>query len=212
MRIMGLSLVAVFAVAAVFAGSASAKAGLVLKTAAGPLAPGAEVKAFSSDLTFTTEAGALECTKNTLTGTLANNNASKDKGSITTESSTGEGTGFGSACKTSTPFGPAGIESVHLAWPIEFSTKGVATVKKGAGGKIAFISTFVAAPGEPKCQYETAKVLSSFNATLGSGPITLTTTEQLFKKNKKASNEACPATGKLNGTFTMTSGGEPVED
>jgi hypothetical protein len=210
MRIMGLSLMAIFAVAAVFAGSASAKTVLTLKTAAGPIAPGSGIEAFSSDLTFTTEAGKLECTKNKLDGILETNGAAKDKGKITTESSTGEGTGFGTACKTSTPFGPTTIAPSGLPWPTEFNTKGVATVK--GTKKVTFTSTFVAAPGEPKCTYEAAKVLSAFNATAGSGVITLTTTEQLFKKNKKTSNEACPATGKLNGTFKVFSGGEAVED
>ena len=207
MRIMGLSLVAVFALTAVFAGAAFGKATPVtLKTAKGPLPAGAPITASSSDLTFTTEAGKLECTKNILEGTLTNNGSTKDKGTITAESSTGEGTGFGSACKTSTPFGPAAIEPGHLPWSVEFSNKGVATVK---GKKVSFTSTFVAAGGA-KCTYESAKVLSSFS-TAG-GPVTLTTTEQLFKVNKKTSNEACPPTGKLNGHFTLTSGGETVED
>jgi hypothetical protein len=211
MRIMGLCLVAVFAIAAVFAGGASAKTVLTFKTAGkGALKGGDAITAESSDLKFTTEAGSLECTSNVLNGTLANNEAAKDKGSITAESSTGE-IGFGTACNTSTPFGPAAIESVHLPWNVEFKSNGQSFVKKGPNGKVAFKSKFILAPGEPECEYEAAKVISLFNPAAGSGPVELTTTEQVFKKNKKASNEACPATGKLNGHFTVSSGGEAVE-
>ena len=72
MRIMGLSLVAVFALAAVFAGSASAKTQvLTLKTSSGPLAPGDEINAESSDLMFITTSGVtLNARATSSTGTV----------------------------------------------------------------------------------------------------------------------------------------------
>jgi hypothetical protein len=211
-KMLGAALIAVLALGALAVSAASAGTVLVARTAAGVIPPGTNIVGFSSDLTFTTEAGKLECSKNVLEGKLANNEASKVKGEISTESSTGEGTGFGSACKTTTPFGPAVILSTHLPWPIEFNTKGFVTVKKGKTGKVAFGSTFPAAPGEPKCTYETAKVISTFKPGKTGEPteVESTTTEQIFKLNKKISNEACPTTGKLNGHFTEKANGEPV--
>src|SRR5664280_2259205 len=110
MRIMGLSLVAVFAMSALVAGSASAATTLKLSTTGKGLLPaGANLVASSSDLVFVTSAGNLECSSNVLTGTLTTNSASKDKGSITAESSTGEE--GGGACHTTTVLGAALIES-----------------------------------------------------------------------------------------------------
>lgn len=209
MRIMGLSLVAVFAMAAVFAGTASAKGVLTLSTAAGPLAAGAPITASSSNLVFHTEAGNLECTSNVIEGTVSNNGAAKDLGSITSESSTGE-IGFGSACNTTTPFGPAAVASSNLPWPDEFSAKGTNAVKKGAG-KVAFTSTFILAEGA-SCTYESSKVSSTFVPGAAGSPVAveLTTTKQVFKINKKTSNPACPKTGELSGTWAVTSAGETV--
>lgn len=204
MRIMGLSLVAVFAMSAVVVSGASAAATLKLKTAgAGVLPVGAGLVASSSDLVFVTAAGNLECSSNVLTGTVALNSSSKDKGNITEESSTGEFEG--GACKTTTPLGPALITASGLPWPTEFTTKGTSTVK--GSKKVTFTSVFPLAGGA-KCVYESAKVGSTF--TVG-GALTLTTSNQVFKVNKKTSNAACPTEGKLSGHFAVTSGGEPVE-
>lgn len=208
MRIMGLSLVAVFAMSAVAVNSVSAAAKpkpvLKLVTAKGDLAVGAELKASSSDLVFVTSAGNLECSSNVLTGAITvNNNASKDKANITAESSTGEFEG--GACKTTTPLGPALITASGLSWPAEFTNKGTSTLK--GTKKVVFTSVFPLAGGA-KCVYESAKVASTF--TVG-GATELTTSNQLFKYNKKLSNAACPTEGKLSGHFAVTSGGETVE-
>lgn len=204
MRIMGLSLVAVFAIAAVFSGTAFAKAKvLTLKTGAGALASGAELRAESSNLVFVTSAGNLECTSNILTGTVTTNNATKDKGSVTKESSTGGEAG--GLCKTTTGLGPASIESSGFPWPIEYKNTGASSIK--GTKKIAFTSTFPAAGGA-KCTYEAAKVASTINT---SGVVTQTTTNQVFKANKKTSNAACPTEGKLSGEFKLFSGSEAVE-
>jgi len=203
MRIMGLSLVAVFALAAVFVGSASAKTVLTLKTAKGALTAGQEIRAESSDLVFVTSTGNLECTSNILTGEVTVNNAAKDKGTVTKESSTGGEAG--GLCKTTTGLGPASIVSSGFPWPIEYKTSGASQIK--GTKKIAFTSTFPGAGGA-QCTYEAAKVKSTINT---SGVITQTTTNQVFKANKKTSNPACPKEGKLSGTFKLFSGSEAVE-
>lgn len=203
MRIVALSLVAMFALTALFAGSASAKkAGLTLKTAKGALTAGQEIRAESSNLIFVTTSGNLECSSNILTGTVSNNGSSKDKGVINTESSTGEESGH--ACKTTTGLGPAEITSEKLPWSVEYTTKGTSEVK---GKKVTFKSVFPAAGGA-SCTYEASKVKSTFNT---SGVITQTVTNQVFKANKKTSNPACPKEGKLSGEFKLFSGSEAVE-
>jgi len=203
MRIMGLCLVDVFAVTAAFAGSASAKTVLTLKTKAGPLAPGAQLVAESGNLVFVTTTGNLECSSNVLTGTITTNASTKDKGTVTKEESTGlEG---GGACKTTTGLGPATIVSSGFPWPIEYKTKGASSLK--GTKKVVFTSTFVDAGGA-KCTYEASKVASTINTT---GVVTQTTTNQVFKANKKTSNAACPKEGKLSGSFKLFSGGEAVE-
>jgi len=202
MRIMGLSLVAVFALAAMFASGASAKTVLTLKTAKGALAPGAQLVASSSNLVFVTSTGNLECSSNVLTGTVKVNGAAKDTGTVTEEASTGlEG---GGACKTTTGLGPAVITSSGFPWPIEYKTTGASSIK--GTKKIVFTSVFVDA-GDATCVYEAAKVASKINT---SGVVTQTTTNQVFKANKKTSNAACPKEGKLSGEFSLTSDGEVV--
>jgi hypothetical protein len=203
MRVIGLSVIAVFALTAVLASSASAKTVLTLRTAKGPLAAGAELKAESSNLEFVTEAGALQCSSNILEGKLTNNGGAKDKGTVTKESSTGGEPG--GDCKTTTPLGYTAITASGFPWPIEYTTKGTSTLK--GTKKVTFTSVFPEAGGAV-CVYEAAKVLSSINTV---GVITQTTTNQVFKANKKTSNPACPKEGKLSGTFKLFSGGEAVE-
>src|ERR1700712_2995653 len=122
-RIVGLSAVAVLAMSAVVVPAASAATTLTLKTAGkGALKAGDPVKGDSSNLIFVTSSGNLECSENELAGTVSVNGSTKDKGSITSEKSTGaEG---GGACKTTTPLGPALITSEHLPWSIELLSSG----------------------------------------------------------------------------------------
>jgi hypothetical protein len=175
---------------------------LTLKTAKGALAVGAEVVAESSDLTFETSAGNLECTTNVLTGTLSKNSSKKDEGAIASEHSSGGEPG--GLCKTTTPLGPTEISTSNLPWATVLSSKGIDEVK---GKKVSFTATF---PNEGglKCTFEAAKVKSTF--TIG-GPVVLHTVKQKFKANKKTSGTGCPKEGTLTGTFQGTSGGETVE-
>jgi hypothetical protein len=209
LKMLWATLAALLMVASLAAGAASAKTILVARTAKGVIPPGTPITGSSGDLIFVTEAGNLECSANILAGKLANNEVAKVTGSIETESSTGGEAG--GLCKTTTPFGPAEITATHLPWPIEFNTKGITTVKKGAAGKIAFTSTFPLTGGA-KCTFEASKVLSTFTPGKAGEPIPVvtTTTEQLFKVNRKISNQACPATGKLSGHFSETAGGETI--
>jgi hypothetical protein len=208
-RIIGVCLVAIFALGAITAVSASAaeKAVVKLSTGKGLLAPGAELKASSSNLIFVTNAGTLECSSNVLTGTLTNNSATKDKGSLTSESSTGELSFEGKEhlCKTSGILGAVEIESKNFPWPVEFTTKGTGKLK--GTKKVSFQSTFVESGGI-KCTFEAGKVAITHTT---SGNLEIKTSSQLFKINKKTSNAACPKEGHLTGTFTVTSGGETVK-
>jgi hypothetical protein len=203
-KIAGL-FAALLALGAVFAAVASATAKptlLTLKTAKGVLATGAAIKAESSNLIFVTSAGNLECSTNVLTGTVTKNNETKDTGSVTAESSTGHETD--NECKTTTPLGPAEIKSSGFPWPITFTDKGVAEVK--GTKKVIFTSVF---PGAGvTCVFEASKVKASF--TIG-GPLKITTSNQVFKANKKTSGAACPKEGKLSGEFSLTSSGETIE-
>jgi hypothetical protein len=209
-RIIGACLVAVLALGAMTAVSASAakeKPVVKLSTSKGLLAEGAELKGISSNLIFVTNAGTLECSSNVLTGTLANNNATKDKGSFTSESSTGglSYEGKEHLCKTSGLLGAVEIESKNFPWPTEFTTKGTNALK--GTKKVSFQSTFVES-GNLKCTFEAGKVSSTITT---SGNLEIKTSNQLFKINKKTSNAACPKEGHLTGTFAVTSGGETVK-
>ena len=66
--------------------------------------------------------------------------------------------------------------------------------------------------GNIKCIFESGKVADAFKpgAAGSPTPVSLVTTNQIFKRGK-GSNEACPAEGKLSGTFELTSGGEAIE-
>jgi hypothetical protein len=205
--VVGLSIVALFAMSALLATSASAKEKpkklLTMKTAKGPLAAGAALTASSSNLKFVTSAGNLECSSNIIEGEAKTNNATKDTGPIKGEKSTGSETveGKSGACKTTTPLGATLISVNNLPWSDTFTDKGGNEVK---GKKVSFTSTFA---GGIVCIFEASKVKSSF--TIG-GPVKITTANQVFKASK-ASNGACPKEGKLSGEFSVTSGGETVE-
>lgn len=195
----GLAFVCVTGVAA--AGKAS---DLTAKTAKGALKAGQELKAESTNLTFVTSAGNLECTSNIIKGTVEVNGAKTDEGPVSSEVSTGgeELEGKKGACKTTTPLGPTIISVSNLPWQALFTYKGINEVK---GKKVSFTSHF---GGGIECVFEASKVKSSFNI---GGPTTIKTESQKFKVNKKASNAVCPKEGTLSGTWAVTSEGEVVE-
>jgi hypothetical protein len=207
MRMMGLCLIAVFAVSAT---SASAKS-LTLSTAGkGVLTKGTTVTNFSSNLVFTTVAGNLECEEVTLSGPLGTNGEAKDKGEVTSSISQGNYLEIPGACKTSAT-GPVFVESSKLPWTSTFSLKG----GEVAGKKITFTTTFLALePPNNKCTFEASKSKFTYATPITTTPAsnTLITTAQKFKHAKKAPNQSalCPAEGTLGGEFAPTAGGEPV--
>jgi hypothetical protein len=210
MKTLGISLLALLAVGALMAstaGAAKEKVVLKLSTAKGLLAKGAEIKASSENLIFVTADGNLECTENVLTGTLTTNSSTKDKSSITAERSVGKEPE--EACKTTTVLGAAKIKAGDFPWTQELTTKNTGSTK--GTKKVLFESKFPAA-AEATCIFEAAKVAQTFTAGKAGSPtpVELTVKDQEFKRGK-GSNAACPTSGKLSGTFTVTSGGETVD-
>jgi hypothetical protein len=206
-KIMGLALVAVLAMSALVASSASAKESknVVLKDKVGLIAAGTVITATSHNLITTTAAGNLECETAELPVTLTNNNATKVLGTSTTDLNYGNYLGIEGACKTSAA-GPAIITTSAFPWSASFTNKGVET-EKGTK-KVTFTSTFLGLAPPNKCTFEAAKLLSKFAIGKEGKPVPLafTTTSQVFKLNKKAPGTAaiCPPEGKLGGEWTVT--------
>jgi|ERR1035438_5563065 hypothetical protein len=215
-KIMGLALVAVLAMSALVASTAFAKESkdLIIKDPSGVVPTGTLITATSTNLTTVTAAGNLECEHNVLPSTLSINSAVKDKSSSSSESSFGDYLGIEGACKTSAA-GPAIINTSEFPWPVEFSDKGTATVK--GTKKVAFTSTFLALEGpKNKCTFEAAKIVSTFAVGKAGSPVPVefTTTNQIFKLNKKAPDTAaiCPPEGKLSGNWAVTDSNGQISD
>jgi hypothetical protein len=206
-KIMGLALVAILAMSALVASTASAKESknLVLKDPSGLIPTGTTINAESTNLITETAAGNLECENALLPTVLSTNSAVKDKGSSTTDFNYGKYLGIEGACKTSSA-GPAIITTSAFPWSAEFSDKGAQT-EKGTK-KVTFTSTFLGLAPPNKCTFEAAKISSTFPVGKEGKPVPLVfqTTNQLFKLNTKAAGTApiCPPTGKLSGTWNVT--------
>jgi hypothetical protein len=205
----GLSLVIVFAVLAV--GSASGEGTgpkVTLRTAAGPLKRGDPLIAFSSNMVFVTTAGNVECTSNTLSGTMRTNTKEKPSGTIEKEESIGgEPEGL---CKTTSPFGPASLAVSNLPWKLKFFNTGKVQLNTGTGDKkIRIISSFPAA-GSMKCIFTTKRLLAAFPLSEAPVPLEIAMTNQVLHLDP-ASTTGCPNEAKLYGRFTTTSNGEGVE-
>lgn len=183
---------------------ASASAAVTIEKAgkAGALANGSEIKGFSSNLTFTTPEGALECSENTLEGTLTSNGTEPAEGSIEKGSFTGPA---GAECKTSFLGEPtAKITPTGLPWLLKVFANGETELT--GTPKIDFTAEL---SNGLTCGYEAAVIhneLVAFNAS----PLEDKVVEQ--EMTGEAGNSfLCPASGKLNGTFTLTSKGEEIE-
>jgi len=206
-KIIGLALVAVLAMSAVVASSASAKESknVVLKDKAGLIAAGTVITATSHNLVTTTAAGNLECETAELPVTITKNSATKALGTSSADLNYGNYLGIEGACKTSAA-GPAIITTSAFPWSASFSNKGLET-EKGTK-KVTFTSTFLALAPPNKCTFEASKLLSKFAIGKEGAPVPLafTTASQLFKLNKKAAGTAtiCPTTGTLSGEWTVT--------
>jgi hypothetical protein len=206
-KIMGLALVAILAMSALVASTASAKESknLVLRDSAGVIPAGTTINAASTNLITVTAAGNLECEHALLPTVLGNNNATKDKGTSTEDFNYGSYTGIEGACKTSAA-GPAIIETSAFPWHAEFTSKGAET-EKGTK-KVTFTTTFLGLAPPNKCTFEDAKIASTFPVGKEKFPVPLvfTTKGQKFKLNKKVAGTAaiCPTEGTLGGEWTVT--------
>ncbi len=207
-KIMGLALVAILAMTALVASTASAKESknLVLKDPSGVIAAGATVTATSTNLTTVTAAGNLECENAALPTVIKTNSAAKDLGTSSEDLNYGDYLGIEGACKTSAA-GPAIITTSDFPWSASFSDKG-AEEEKG-NKKVVFTSTFLALEGpKNKCTFEASKIKSTFPVGKEGHPVNLefTTTNQSFKLNSKAPDTAaiCPKTGLLSGNWNVT--------
>ena len=194
--ILGLAAAALLAVGVT--GAFGKAPGLTLSTKKGPLAKGAELKAVSANVVTKTSKGSLECGEDILNWTLSTNGSSKDKGSIVSGENKGGGKNA-NECKSS--IGSVKFTDLKLPWALQLSSKGTGEIKKSV-----IEAEFTELAGA-KCTYEGKKARLIF-AT--SGALVLKVAESKYKV-VKGSNAACPAEGKLNGEFVVTSGGETVE-
>jgi hypothetical protein len=183
---------------------------LTLRTAAGVLAPGATLEAVGNGgdgWTFEGETPKISCATESLTLSLAGNEAAKDPATVTAGSFEG--------CK-SDAFGPVALVSAHHPWPLNLSSRGIAEIQKGSAGKPTIAVTLGEMFGDAKCVYESSKLVPGFEPGPAGepAPLTLTFHEEakanVFKTNKHESNPACPRRANVKGAFEVLSGGEPV--
>jgi hypothetical protein len=158
-KMLGMSVVAVLAFSGLLASSALAGAIGIIKDPAGVVPVGTLITAESTNLTTVIAAGNLECEHNVLPSALSVNSAAKDKSASSEGKAFGSYLGIEGACKTSSA-GPATIETKNFPWPMEFTTKGVSTVK--GTKKVGFTSTFLGLAPPNKCTFEASKIVSSF--------------------------------------------------
>ncbi len=205
-RTTGLLSVAVLALSAVLASSASA---VLFETAAGMYGTGGHIHLGMGNFALATARGTIECPNSVLNGTLLTNGGKTVKASITEASFTGEEEG--GACKTSTGLGPAVITAKGFPWPEQFKSTGAAMFK--GTKKVAFEVVFPAAGGA-SCTFESSKVAEAFTPGTPSEPqpLVLSVPGQKFKLNKKTSNPACPTEGTMSGTINLSGEGETLLD
>jgi hypothetical protein len=192
---LGLCLASLCAMSALAAPGALANV-LTLKTVAGAIASGGELKAASSNLTFTSGSIKIECASAEEVGHLVVNHATVTQGSFTSFAASG--------CKTAG--GAASLVACSTEWPTSL-TEQLAKFgeKRTGGGKKAVCLEATTVEGG-SCKYNAEEISSKFNI---GGAETITTEEQEFPaigcKEKKT------APGILSQTQSLTSHGETVE-
>jgi len=205
-RVVGICLATALALTAVVASSAAA-ATITIKEAKGAaLKNGSAIKGFSSNLKFTTSSGNLECTENTMLGTLTENSGAPTNGLIESGTFTGAG---GAECNTTFPLKPkAKITAENFSWKLTAEEENATTakdiIKEGTKGPIAFTAVI---KGLATCKFEAASLTST--SELNKAPLTI----KLAAKQKMTSKNGglCPKEGELTGSFTLTSGGKELE-
>lgn len=204
-KTLGLALVAALAVSAVAVATASAS--LTIAEAGGTaLKTPASIKGFSTNLTFKTSSGNLECKENTLEGMLLKNGSSPAEGEIEKGLFTGTG---GGECPTTFPFKPtAAITAEGFNWIMKGeklnTTEAEVTIEEGLSGPLAFTAVI---KGFGTCKFE-AKSMKG-KALLKASPLTMTLNANQTMTSK--SGGVCPTSGTLEGTFTLTSSGKALE-
>lgn len=194
-----VSLVAFAAFAVV---PAIASASPELQTSAGAkVATGTAIKAFSSNLVFSSSKGNLECAENTLNGKVTENSGTSIKGEIS--SATFKASGGGSECKTSIPGGTATITPEGLPWCL--STIGTDEVTiTGCSGTIGFSAQIkVFGFTVATCKFAAnPDIVATYKTS--TSPLVLTIKSGPFKY-VSGNTEFCSSTGgTLSGSFTVT--------
>jgi len=223
-KIMGLALVAIFSLTAVFAGSAFAtslpQTLIFTNEAHEPLPTGTVIVSESTNLKTVLVAATLECSENVLPAATANNSSLKVTAVATldeafgTESGLIEGVEQKNLCKTSTPGLDAAIVTKGFPWNFGFTAKLVTGAATGKGTevtkgskKIEFTSKFTGQPvNHNYCVFEGSTIKSTFTTGTPGKPLPLEfkTTNQNFNVNASKSNsETCGSNGKLSGTWTV---------
>jgi hypothetical protein len=183
--------------------AAAARSELVLKTAAGVLAPGAALVMSSTHVLWQTPAARIECSTGELTGTLSSNGAAKDLASFGSVSFGGHE--IEGACR-SNDLGPAAFSIAGTPWELEMTRKGTVALK--GSRKLTATVTFIGRPGSPACTFE-AKDLATSLPTIGA--VTIAWASELFTRSKKGNASLCPSEATLSASWQLSSGGEALE-
>jgi hypothetical protein len=192
-------------IGAMFALPAFAQATVTLRSgsATGPaLAVGAEVKGFSSTLTFDVNNGTkLLCSENTLNGTVETNGGTSATVKINTATFTGTG---GVACKTSLSGVTADI-TANTPWILHVEKEDKFTLT----GPIKFTATLTLGSSDiATCVYERAGNITGTYATGGQANLTVAAGTTFTRLS--GSETFCSTGGELTGGFAPTSKGVAV--
>jgi hypothetical protein len=199
---LGVSTALAAVVCCVFAAGASAGATLELKAGGSPLPTNAPLNLSSSQVKIVASTGIeIECEEGLGAGTLALNGAASDKGTLTQFEAKGNFDEPG-GCKTAS-IGPVLEESKNLPWNIEFRPTGTGTVKARVDVELT-----VPADSNLECSYESKSLAFTFNT---SGPMSVVFAKQLLTGPKGKGGGPCAGYVELSGSFSLQSGGKPVE-
>jgi hypothetical protein len=172
--------------------------------AGGPaLAEGAGISAFSENLKFATTAGiTLECSENTLTGTVGTNPGA----SVNLTEGAFTGNEGAEECETNVP----GLNTIILG--VEFLSPMRFFAEAGVGKdevEVRFTSLLLLPPEFPVCAYE-GTVFTEY--ALGT-PLVPPAGDHVVPSTltlAAGSSAECPGSGVLTGEFEVRSGGGPV--
>ncbi len=206
-KIIGLALCAVVALSAVISATASAK----------PVPPleeyptmrfiekGDPMQFVSDEVVLATSVGNIQCSVGELDATLESNGLKTDEFSITGAMFNGAG---GAPCSGPTSLGDATVVAMPPTggWLGTFKTNGTSEVIGNPnliGNPDLLVSvTFGELVPAVHCTWEASKVKSSFDAD--GRPIQITEADEKFKVDRSMSDAACPRTGTMSASWTLT--------